>query len=372
LLLIDDVLAREPANVEALAHRGAALGLLERHAEALACYDRVLALESPRVEVLFHRATTLGLLGRDEEAVAAFDAMLARHPAHAEAWLRRGQSLLRLARHDDALASIRKALDLDPAFAEAWTIRGTVLAELRRNAEAAAAFEQAIEHGGDPQLNGFFLAGVAEAGTPVAPPRHYVETLFDDYAETFDDHLLNVLRYRAHEVQIARLRTLWPRRFRRALDLGCGTGLYGVLLQPVAEAIDGADLSSNMLEKAAARKIYADLFHADIGEHLRATDRRYDLVVAGDVFIYVGDPAPIFAGVAGVIEPGGAFCFSVELHDGPGDYTLRPTLRYAHSEESLRRLAAEHGFTVEEIDRHPVREDQQQPIPGLLVYLTKR
>jgi predicted TPR repeat methyltransferase len=325
-----------------------------------------------RPEVLFHRATTLGLLGRDEEAIGAFDATLARHPAHAEAWLRRGRSLLRLARHDDALASIQKALDLDPTFAEAWTIRGTVLAEQRRNIEAAAAFEQAIAHGGDPQLNGFFLAGISEVAKPVAPPRHYVEKLFDDYADVFDDHLLNVLRYGAHEIQIARLRALWPRRFRRALDLGCGTGLYGVLLQPVAEAIDGADLSSNMLEKAAARKIYADLFHADIAEHLRATDRRYDLVVAGDVFIYVGDPAPIFAGVARVLEPGGAFCFSVELHDGPGDYTLRPTLRYAHSEASLRRLAAEHGFAVEEIDPHPVREDQQQPIPGLLVYLTKQ
>ena len=127
-----------------------------------------------------------------------------------------------------------------------------------------------------------------------------------------------------------------------------------------------------MLEKAAERKLYADLCHADIGEHLRVTDRRYDLVFAGDVFIYIGDLSPIFAGVARVLEPGGAFCFSAEMHDGPGDYTLRATLRYAHSEISIRRLAAEHGFAVEEIDSHPVREDQQQPIPGLLVYLTKR
>jgi predicted TPR repeat methyltransferase len=298
--------------------------------------------------------------------------MLARHPAHAEAWLRRGRSLLRLARHDDALASIQKALDLDPTFAEAWTIRGTVLAEQRRNVEAAAAFEQAIAHGGDPQLNGFFLAGVDAAPDPDAPPRHYVETLFDDYAETFDEHLLAVLRYRAHDIQIARLRILWPRRFRRALDLGCGTGLCGALLQPVADAVDGVDLSANMLAKAAERKIYAELFHADAGEHLHTTARRYDLVVAGDVFIYVGELSPIFAGVARVLEPGGAFCFSAELHDGPGDHALRPSLRYAHSEGSIRRRAAEHGFAVDEIDYRPIREDQQQPIPGLLVYLTNR
>jgi len=371
LPLVDAVLAREPGNLDALAHRGAALALLGRTTEALACYDRVIAEEPQRTEVLFHRAMTLAALDRDEEAIAAFDAALARDPARAEAWLRRAQRLLRLARHDAALDSIQHALALDPALAEAWTIRGTILAEQQRTADAAAAFEQALAHGGDPQLNRFFLAGVDDAVAPVAPPRHYVETLFDDYAEAFDEHLLNVLRYRAHQAQVARLRTLWPRRFRRALDLGCGTGLCGALLQPAVEAIDGIDLSAKMLEKAAARKVYADLFHADVGEHLRTTARRYDLVIAGDVFVYVGDLEAIFAGVARILDPRGALCFSVEKHDGPGDYVLRRTLRYAHAQAYIARLAAEHGFTVDEIATHPVREDQQQPIPGLLVYLAK-
>src|SRR6185503_7761726 len=105
------------------------------------------------------------------------------------------------------------ALDLDPKFAEAWTARGTILAEQKRNDEAAAAFEQAIASGGDEKRNGFFLAGMTSGAQPVEPPRYYVETLFDEYAENFDDHLVNVLRYQAHNILIEGLRAMTSRRF---------------------------------------------------------------------------------------------------------------------------------------------------------------
>jgi predicted TPR repeat methyltransferase len=367
---LDRVLAHEPENLEALSHRGAAFAELERHDEAIACYDRVLARDPDRSAVLFHRGVSLGLLERDNEAIVAFDRALALDPRHAETWLRRGQSFLRLLDHEQALASIAKALDIEPSFAEAWTIRGTLLAELKRSDEAADAFEQAIKHGGDEKLNGFFLAGMKSGDQPAAPPRHYVESLFDDYAETFDDHLVKVLHYQAHDILIQSLQTLNPKRFERVLDLGCGTGLCGRLLKPIAARLDGVDLSANMLEKAAKRGIYADLVHADIGEYLHATERTYDLVVAGDVFIYIGDLSSIFSGVARVIEPGGWFCFSSEKAEGDDDFALRPTLRYAQSERFIRRLAAENGFAVREIQHQPVREDRHQPIPGLFVYLS--
>ncbi|MEO7760284.1 MAG: tetratricopeptide repeat protein [Casimicrobiaceae bacterium] len=371
LAALEIVLAREPDNLEALSHRGAALAQLDRHADALACYERVLAADPDRRAVIFHRGTTLGLLDRDPEAIAEFDRLLILEPRHAEAWLRRGQSLLRQVEHEQALESCAKALAIDPLFAEAWTVRGTILAELKRHEEAAAAFEQAIANGGDEKLNGFFLAGMRSSGPPAAPPRHYVETLFDEYAGTFDDHLVQVLHYQAHNILIESLRLLTSRRFERALDLGCGTGLCGVLLQPIAAAIDGVDLSANMLEKAAGRHVYAELVHADIGEHLHATGQRYDLVVAGDVFIYIGDLSAIFAGVVRVLDAGGAFCFSAELVDDNEDFVLRSTLRYAQSERFIRRLAREHGFAIDRIDRRPVREDRHQPIAGLFVFLTR-
>lgn len=70
-----------------------------------------------------------------------------------------------------------------------------------------------------------------------------------------------------------------------------------------------------------------NVVHGDIGEYLRATSRRYDLVVAADVFIYVGALEQVFDGVARVMPTGGRFCFSVELADAGHDLVLRPSLR---------------------------------------------
>ncbi|MBP8298659.1 MAG: methyltransferase domain-containing protein, partial [Burkholderiales bacterium] len=103
---------------------------------------------------------------------------------------------------------------------------------------------------------------------------------------------------------------------------------------------------------------------------LQAADLRYDLVLAADVFIYVGDLESVFAGVRRVLDPGGVFCFSAELAGSDGDFELKLTLRYGQSERYLRALAQRHAFAVERVLRQPIREDRQQPVAGLYVYLT--
>jgi len=132
------------------------------------------------------------------------------------------------------------------------------------------------------------------------------------------------------------------------------------------------DLSGNMLDKARALGVYDRLVQTDIAHYLNDTDRRYDLVVSGDVFIYVGDLEPVFAGVRRVLGRGGVYCFSAEAAHSDTDFRLMPSLRYAHSERYIRDLAGRHGFDVASIVDHPIREDQRQPVAGLFAYLTLR
>jgi len=98
----------------------------------------------------------------------------------------------------------------------------------------------------------------------------------------------------------------------------------------------------------------------------------YDLLVAADVFIYVGSLEAVFAAAARVLPPGGEFCFSAEAHNGDAGFVLRPSLRYAHSERYIRSLAGPHGFELRATARHPLRIDQGQPIAGLFAWLTRR
>ena len=117
---------------------------------------------------------------------------------------------------------------------------------------------------------------------------------------------------------------------------------------------------------------HAELVHADVVEHLQSTDHRYDLVLASDVFVYLGALDAVFAGAARVLAPGGSFDFSIERTDDARDLRLLPSLRYAHSQAYVRRLAQEHGFEVRAAFPAPLREDQHHPIEGLYVYLQAR
>jgi predicted TPR repeat methyltransferase len=369
LIVLEQALAVEPDNTDGLCHRGVALCYLGRFEEAVGCFDRVVASDPLRAAAWFYRALALNDLQRHEETLASFDRFLAIEPGRGEAWLRRGQTLQLLDRHDDALISYERALAADPGLAQAWTNRGNILKDRGRPDEAAASFEKAIALGGDAELNAFFLAAAAGRQTPAAAPKQSVQDLFDDYAKSFDEHLVRVLQYRTPAVLAENLRALGSRRFGHALDLGCGTGLCGPLVKPVVDRLDGVDLSPLMLEKAGALGLYERLVHADVTEYLAATDQRYDLVLAADVFVYIGDLEPVFGGVARVMDSGGIFCFSAEIPEGGEDFELKSSLRYGHSERYIRNLASRHGFAVARILRGPLRVEGERPIEGLYAYL---
>lgn len=340
-----------------------------RWTEAEEKFVAAQALVPGRASVLTNLGAVRLKLGRAGEALPLLQQALAQEPANAEALGHCGTALAELGRPAEALACFERALALDPAVAVVWTLRGNVLKELGRIEEAAVSFREALARGGDRELLAWYLAGLAQAQPPQHAPRHYVQSLFDGYAAQFDSHLVRALRYDAPAVLLDRLAAT-GRRYEHALDLGCGTGLCGPALRAVAARVSGIDLSSHMLQRAQALGVYDELRQADVVEFVAATKDTFDLVVAADVFIYVGALDEVFASLAHCMATGGSFCFTVEESAG-ADLELRPSLRYAHSQAGLRRLAQEHGFRVLEIERRPVREEQRAPVPGLFCWFER-
>ena len=371
LARLNEALAIDAHALDALSHKGLALAVLSRYAEALTCHDAVLRLQADHIPAAYQRSLMLKQLGRYQEAVDASSQVVALDADNLEAWWLRAEVLHRLEQHEAALAAFDKLLSLNPTLHRAWSQKAGLLKDLGRDADALAAFQQALALGGDAELNGYFIASLTGQQAPSSPPRQYVAGLFDDYAEHFDKHLVSVLGYQAHRVLVENLQGVGKTHYRSALDLGCGTGLCGPLVCGQVDRLEGVDLSSQMLGKARALRVYDDLVQADVAEHLQATSQRHDLLLSCDVFIYVGALEAVFAGAARVLEPGGVFCFSVERADDAHDYRLMPSQRYAHSERYLRALAASHGLTVIKTLAKPIRQDQQQSIDGLYVYLVK-
>jgi predicted TPR repeat methyltransferase len=353
-------LASAPGRPSVLGNLGITLFRLGQLEEAVSVLRESTSMDPGNAEAWTCLALGYEARARWQEAVGAFERACTLSPRQAGLWFRKGQCLLRLGRVKDALLALDQTLAVAPEFADAWSARGGVLRDMNQLDDAARCFEKALAFGGDPELNGFYLASVRGTPSSPPPPRRYVESLFDDYAADFQGHVAGQLHYQGHQ------RLLQPlieakRRFHRALDLGCGT---------IADVLVGVDISQAMLEQARQRGIYRDLIHADLGPFLETAEETADLVVAADVFIYVGDLNPVFRSIRRILPPAGRFAFTVEMPADKMDLQLLPSLRYAHSERYIRQLAETCGFNVDEIFRAPIRYNQAQPLEGLYVYLS--
>ena len=200
----------------------------------------------------------------------------------------------------------------------------------------------------------------------------YVKGLFDQYADAFDEHLIGTLEYKTPALLVDAMRALVTPTAGPldVLDLGCGTGLCGPLLRPLARTLVGVDLSPKMLAKARERGGYDELVCAELAAYLAGQPQRFDLGVAADVFVYIGDLSEVFAGMRQVLRPAACSAFR-SRPAARADFILQPTHRFAHSLGYMRRLAAEHGFAIESVESRMIRKNRDADVPGYLVVMRR-
>ena len=90
-------------------------------------------------------------------------------------------------------------------------------------------------------------------------------------------------------------------------DLGCGTGRTGVWLREQGvEAIDGVDLTPEMLEVARQRGVHRRLVEADVAA-TGLSDEAYDLIVTSLVDEHLADLRPLYAEAYRLAKPGAMY-----------------------------------------------------------------
>ncbi len=400
----DQAITLQANYAMAWSNRGNALHRLGQPEAALASYQQAITLQANYPEAHSNRAVVLQELGRYADALGAAEAALDLNERHADAWLARGHALHCLRWLPEAVESFDRALYLRPDWPQAYagqgaalhrlgelaaaldsydqalarqpehalwhTARGNTLRALGRYEEASAAYRSALAHGEQAETIAFALASVGAGATPATLPAEYVRNLFDQYANHFDEHLLNVLDYQTPAHLERLLRPHLSAQPLDILDLGCGTGLCAPALRPHARTLAGVDLSPQMLEKAAQRQLYDSLYCADLLTYLADQHAAWDVALAADVFVYIGDLAPVFAAVADALRSGGLFCFSVEAAEH-GDYLLQSSNRYAHSHAYLTQLASTSGLQLLASEQLVAREENGAPITALALVLRK-
>ncbi|KAF0135416.1 MAG: hypothetical protein FD152_1333, partial [Xanthobacteraceae bacterium] len=267
--------------------------------------------------------------------------------------------------------------EMAPRWAAGWFALGEVEAARSFTEAAASAFRQAIACDPDDAMGaGLMLARLGLSTAGPAMSAGYVAALYDDYAPRFERSLREGLTYRGPEIlrdAVSRACTAAGRvpHVDRMLDLGCGTGLAGMVFAPLAAAIDGVDLSARMVEQARRKGVYRSLSVGDLRSFLAGqADESANLVVAADVFIYCADLAPIMGDIGRVLPRGGLSAFTVETHDGDG-VILGDALRYAHGEPAVRAALAEGGLTPLVFEPAAIRQEAGRPVPGWAVVAGK-
>ncbi|MET0172280.1 MAG: class I SAM-dependent methyltransferase [Agrobacterium vaccinii] len=260
----------------------------------------------------------------------------------------------------------------EEALAEAYN-RALALEKAGDIDAAVKAYEDVLAI--DPEDHGGAAVRIASMGrgeTPPKAPDAYVEILFDQQAEAFEDILVEQLGYAVPMIVRQRLQALQLGPFKRMLDLGCGTGLTGEALRDMVDDITGMDLSENMVEIAHEKDIYETLYVAEVEDFLEDNDDdAFDLITATDVLPYLGALEPIFFGAAENMVEGGLLIFSSEtLGDdvlAGRPFMVGPHQRFAHSETYVRERLAATGFEVIEVTDINVRMQDGHPTPGHLV-----
>ena len=298
------------------------------------------------------------------------DLLADRRYAYADAAMKEGD-------HAAAADLARQSLELAPSFAPAHALLGRSKAALGQREEAVAAFVRALELEPKDALGvRIDLARLGALPIKEAIGEGYVRALFDDYAGTFDKHLVKNLNYRGPELlrgavrraYAAYGRKLWAER---VLDLGCGTGLVAQAFAGAYAKIQGVDLSPRMLAVARKARLYERLHEGDLVGFLKEqADRSADLVLAADVFVYLADLDEVFREVHRVLMPGGLFAFTVQAHGG-ADVILGEDSRYAHGDAYLRALAARVEFAVVLFEAVSTRQDRGADVPGFLLVLER-
>jgi predicted TPR repeat methyltransferase len=271
---------------------------------------------------------------------------------------------------------LEQAIELAPNFTSAWFTLGEIRQQLKQDDAAVAAFRKA--RAADPEDRHGAAVKLMRLGAEQLDemPKGYVQTLFDQYAPRFEAALLGDLGYRAPQllfkaVLSVRNAAKKPAFFRRAIDLGCGTGLGAGAFAKEVDHFIGIDLSPGMIEQARATGLYAELEVADMVAGLHSKpDSSANLILAADAMCYVRDIAPVLVEARRVLMPGGAFAFTLETHDGDG-VVIGAGLRYAHGKKVVRDRVVAAGLGLVHLEEASPRTEDNEPVRGLVVVAVK-
>jgi SAM-dependent methyltransferase len=194
-------------------------------------------------------------------------------------------------------------------------------------------------------------------------PIRSVREGYGEWAASYEDIVQDVMDLRLME----RIQSVDWKHLQDGADLACGTGRIGVWLrQHGVAALDGVDLTEEMLDGARTKSVYRDLAIGDMRETSLQT-AAYDLVTVSLADEHLPDLHPLYQEAARIARPGGYFVLvgyhpyfilngmPTHYHNASGEAVTIET--YVHLTSDQVRAALASGWSLREMHEGQVDEE---------------
>ncbi|MBA2588042.1 MAG: tetratricopeptide repeat protein [Alphaproteobacteria bacterium] len=341
-----------------------------RLAEAAALIEQAIAADGRMPDFHYNLGIVLKAQGKLRDAAASYQRAIALKPDYGDAHNNLGSVWKALGQTDKARASFEEALRCRPGHAGSHYNLGIICAGSGDAQRAASHFRHCLDADPDDSHGArILLAQLGVGPAPLQTPPAHLLKLYGARAQFWDTEIYFGARLVADALQAHAARDVLD-----ILDIGCGTGLLGAIVRPLAARLDGVDLSPAMLEKAIAKGVYDGLYQGELAGFLSGRPRGYDAILGAATLIHFGDLTPIFQAAAAGLRDRGLFIFTLfPTVAGTDDFAVaaNPGLAqsgcFAHSPGYVRRVAAASGFAVEALEDVIHEHDPDgNPVPGLL------
>lgn len=333
---------------------------------------KAMELGAEDIDCHYHLATCYMELGLLKEALSHYFQQLEVDP-DADTYYNIGVILMAQEHHHDSMTYFAEAARLDPANIDTLLNMGAIALKMGKPRLAVDYYEQCVALDPNNQEYQHILCALKQTPGQATKPAIYVKNLFDHYAPFYDQHLTTHLKYSVPDTIACYLEDFFDESDKKNLkiiDLGCGTGLLGETVRDWKKQMIGIDLSPEMIQVAEQKNCYEELVVGDIAERILPY-KHADLVLAADVFTYVGDLSLITQRVKNTLNDGGYFIFTVEkgLIE---PFQLQQTIRYTHHRKYLDKLSTDHDFPIITIDNIALRRQKGKPVDGYVVVMQKK
>ncbi len=367
-------------------------------------YLKAIKLKPRFAEAYLNLANVFNKIGEFDKAIENFQNTINSNPNYVQAYINLAYILMQKQELDESLKYLKKAVEIEPNSAEANNGLGNYFKNVKKTKIAIEYFKKVLDINpnheqanmnmgniqrdlGDTDKALFYynkslkinpdnsislhmVNALTGQKIPDAPPRDYVEKLFDQSAKSFEELLVNKLEYKVPKIVYEMIINQNKQNLSlgSVLDMGCGTGLMGLELKKKCNFMMGIDLSKLMIEQAKEKKVYDKLRYIDIVEYLSTENLDFDLFIATDVFIYIGELSQVFNLIKLRNKRKGQLAFSVEECDTKR-FFLEKSGRYSHSKNYIKELCSKFDYEILNYKKIKLRRERDKYLTGALYVL---